>query len=203
MDQKTLPSTYDYRQYDRIWQRVSPNLNPYPGAAAPAMEPVPGVPSTPPSSSEGTLPGAVENPCCMGSAAMEMLEVLKGFIEEELEDRSYYLAFARQAPSWARQALRDTAAVEAAHARRLMAVYYLITGECYHPALACGSICVGALCPALRNRYHEEACQGLNYIRAAEGTTDPCLTKLLTEFSQDEYRNADRMMELLERALRN
>ena len=27
---------YDYRQYDQIWQRVSPSLNPYPGMEAPA-----------------------------------------------------------------------------------------------------------------------------------------------------------------------
>ena len=199
MEQEKLPSTYDYRQYDRIWQRVAPTLNPYPGMrTAPAMAEEPASPDTP----ETELPGAEQNPCCMGTAAAEMLEVLKGFIEGELEDRRYYMSFARQAPSWARQVLWDTAADEGGHARRLMAVYYLITGECYRPALACGSICVGAFCPALRSRYHEEACGGLNYIRAAEGTTDPCLVKLLTELSQDEYRHADRMMELLERALR-
>ena len=28
------------------------------------------------------LPGAEENPCCMGTAAMEMLQVLTGFAEE-------------------------------------------------------------------------------------------------------------------------
>ncbi|WP_304635743.1 hypothetical protein [uncultured Oscillibacter sp.] len=25
------PEVYDFRQYDRIWQRVAPNLEPYPG----------------------------------------------------------------------------------------------------------------------------------------------------------------------------
>jgi len=28
------PEVYDFRQYDRIWQRVAPNLEPYPGMAA-------------------------------------------------------------------------------------------------------------------------------------------------------------------------
>ena len=34
MNQPTLHTSevYDFRQYDRIWQRVAPNLEPYPGA---------------------------------------------------------------------------------------------------------------------------------------------------------------------------
>ena len=46
----TAPSgVYDYRSYDRVWQRVDPSLNPYPevrgSAAAPArIAPAPPVP---------------------------------------------------------------------------------------------------------------------------------------------------------------
>ena len=39
------PEVYDYRQYDRIWQRVAPNLEPYPGfqgKTAPALAELPG-----------------------------------------------------------------------------------------------------------------------------------------------------------------
>lgn len=216
------PEIYDYRQYDRVWQRVAPNLEPYPGmrqspdsknssaeaapAAAPAnsttmMAPVSQQTSAAQTAQEGQLPGAAQNPCCMGSAAAEMLEVLTGFVEEELGDRRYYLALARQAPVWARQRLRDIAADEGGHARRLMAVHYLITGECYRPAVSCEHIYIGRWCPALRERYHAEACNGLNYARAAEGTTDPCLAELLNELSADEYRHAAELMEMLERAL--
>ena len=216
------PEIYDYRQYDRVWQRVAPNLEPYPGmrqspdsknssaeaapAAAPAnsttmMAPVSQQTSAAQTAQEGQLPGAAQNPCCMGSAAAEMLEVLTGFVEEELGDRRYYLALARQAPVWARQRLRDIAADEGGHARRLMAVHYLITGECYRPAGSCEHIYIGRWCPALRERYHAEACNGLNYARAAEGTTDPCLAELLNELSADEYRHATELMEMLERAL--
>ena len=130
------PEIYDYRQYDRVWQRVAPNLEPYPGmrqspdsknssaeaapAAAPAnsttmMAPVSQQTSAAQTAQEGQLPGAAQNPCCMGSAAAEMLEVLTGFVEEELGDRRYYLALARQAPVWARQRLRDIAADEGGH----------------------------------------------------------------------------------------
>lgn len=224
MQQTQAPDTYDFRQYDQIWQRVSPTLDPYPGMraeTAPAY-PTPIFPGTqtasgqtvspPPSASsaaalappapETSLPGAAANPCCMGSAALDMIEVLQGFIEGELADRRYYMAFAQQAPPWARQILRETGEDEGAHARRLLAVYYLITGQCYRPAVSYDRICIGPLCPALRMRYHEEACGGFNYARAAEGTTDPCLAKILNELSGEEYVHAERMTSLLERAMR-
>jgi rubrerythrin len=135
----------------------------------------------------------------MGSAAAEMLAVLTGFIEEELADQRYYQALACRAPSWARQRLRDIGAEEGAHAQRLMAIHYLITGECYHPDPRCDRIYIGSWCAALRQRYHEEACGGLNYERAAEGTTDPCLSRLLSDLSADEYRHADTILRILEK----
>ena len=201
MDQQVHTSEpYDYRQYDRVWQRVAPTLEPYPG-----MQPAEGVVPTAISQTrqESQLPGAVQNPCCMGSAASESLEVLSGFIEEELAERRFYLAFSRQAPSWARQQLRELGAEQGNHAQKLMAAYYLITGECYRPNVSCERIYIGRWCPTLRERYHVAACSGLNYARAAEGTTDPCLRELLNELSRAEYLAASRLMTLLERAIRN
>lgn len=197
------PEVYDFRRYDRVWQRVAPDLEPYPGvnaAAAPAPQPQ-AAPAGQLARQESQLPGAAQDPCCMGSAAAEMLEVLTGFIEEELADRRYFLIMSRQAPSWARQRLRDIAADEGAHARRLMAVYYLITGQCYRPAITGGTVSIGRWCPALRERYHIEACNGMNYARSVDGTTDPCLAKILNELSADEYRHAEELMAMLERAI--
>ena len=139
----------------------------------------------------------------MGSAAQESLEVLVGFIEEELTNQRQTLALGRQSPVWARQQLRELAAIDGAHARRLMAVYYLITGECYRPNVGCGRIAVGRWCPGLRERYHAAACGGLNYARAAEETTDPCLRRLMEELSGEEYRQADVLLAMLERSLRS
>ena len=207
------PQVYDYRQYDRVWQRVAPTLEPYPGmdqaapsapearAETPPAAPAPPPPESQPSPPESQLPGAQPNPCCMGTAAEEMLEVLTGFIEESLSDRQYFLAIARQGPVWARQRLRDIADDEAAHARRLLAAHYLITGQCYRPAVHHGPVCVGQWCAALRERYHLEACSGFNYARSADGTTDPCLSRLFNELSADEYRHADTILRLLERSL--
>ena len=190
------PEVYDFRQYDRIWQRVAPTLEPYPGMADGKMG------EEQLARQESSLPGAERDPCCMGSAAMEMLGVLTGFIEEELEDRRYYMALAQKAPAWAQQRLRSIAADEEGHARRLLAVYYLITGECFRPRVSCDRICVGGWCASLRERYHAEACGGLNYARAAEGTVDPCLRKLLEALSADEYRHASCLLQMLERSLR-
>lgn len=195
----TAGEPYDYRKYDRVWQRVAPSMSPWPADGMAAQ----GEPATAmcPVQSALSEPGAQADPCCMGSAAAEMLAVLAGFIEEELADRRHYLAFAQQAPSCVRQTMRRLAAEEGEHARKLMAAYYLITGRCYQPHVSCDRVYIGAYCPALRERYHAEACGGFNYLRAADGTTDPCLTELLTELSKDEYRHAATVMELLESAL--
>ena len=233
------PEVYDFRQYDRIWQRVAPNLEPYPGMAvsaqqtasvqqaasvraeaagmppvpAPAMPGVPAVPETPavpvPANSgltvrqESQLPGAEQNPCCMGTEAAEMLEVITGYIESALSDRRYLLALARQAPSWARRDLRDMAAELQGQARQLMTAHYLITGQRYRPSVSTERIYVGRWCPALRERYHAAACSGFNYARSAEDAMDPCLTKLFEEMSRQSYAHAETLMGLLQRSLQN
>ena len=201
------PEAYDYRQYDRIWQRVAPALEPYPnarGGAAEQAAPSQEAGLTPAQvRQESQLPGAEQNPCCMGSAAAEMREVLTGFLEEALSDRRHYLAMARQAPPWARQRLRDIAAGKMEHARHLLAIHYLVTGECYQPAVSCERIYVGRWCPALRERYHAEACNGLNYARAADGTTDPCLVRVLNTMSTEAYHWARELMAMLERGMQS
>ena len=201
------PGACEQRRYDRVWQRVAPILEPYPGyQPMPALADLPGqsAPAAPPASvPESQLPGAEQNPCCMGTEAAEMLEVLDGFIEEELTDRRSTLALARQAPVWARQRLRDIADGKLEHVRHLLAIHYLVTGECYQPAVNCERIYVGRWCPALRERYHAEACNGLNYARAADGTTDPCLARVLNGMSADAYRWARELMVMLERGIQS
>ena len=193
----------ELRRYDRVWQRVAPNLEPYPGyQAMPALADLPGqsTPSAPPTGGvpESQLPGAEQNPCCMGTAALESLEVLQGFIREELADRRTYLFLARRAPTAeARQVFRAIASDEGRHARRLLAAVYLITGERYCPAICYPPLRCDGYCAALRERYHEEACGGYNYRRASQETLDPCLQQLLLAFSQDEYRHANAMLCLL------
>ena len=194
-------AAYDYRHCARIWQRVDPTLDPYPdvraAAAMAADTPGDGL-SAAERNAELTLPGAQADPCCMGTAALESLEVLQGFIREELADRRTYLFLARRAPTAeARQVFRAIASDEGRHARRLLAAVYLITGERYCPAICYPPLRCDGYCAALRERYHEEVCGGFNYRRASQETLDPCLQQLLLAFSQDEYRHANAMLCLL------
>lgn len=194
-------AAYDYRRCARVWQRVDPTLDPYPdvraAAAMAADTPGDGL-SAAERNAELTLPGTQADPCCMGTAALESLEVLQGFIREELADRRTYLFLARRAPTAeARQVFRAIASDEGRHARRLLAAVYLITGERYCPAICYPPLRCDGYCAALRERYHEEVCGGFNYRRASQETLDPCLQQLLLAFSQDKYRHANAMLCLL------
>jgi len=194
-------AAYDYRRCARVWQRVDPTLDPYPdvrAAAAMAADTSGDGLSAAERNAELSLPGAQADPCCMGTAALESLEVLQGFIREELADRRTYLFLARRAPTAeARQMFRAIASDEGRHARRLLAAVYLITGERYCPAICYPPLRCDGYCAALRERYHEEVCGGFNYRRASQETLDPCLQQLLLAFSQDEYRHANAMLCLL------
>ena len=194
-------AAYDYRRCARVWQRVDPTLDPYPdvraAAAMAADTPGDGL-SAAERNAELTIPGAQADPCCMGTAALESLEVLQGFIREELADRRTYLFLARRAPTAeARQVFRAIASDEGMHARRLLAAVYLITGKRYCPTICYPPLRCDGYCAALRERYHEEVCGGFNYRRASQETLDPCLQQLLLAFSQDEYRHANAMLCLL------
>lgn len=194
-------AAYDYRRCARVWQRVDPTLDPYPdvrAAAAMAADTSGDGLSAAERNAELSLPGAQADPCCMGTVALESLEVLQGFIREELADRRTYLFLARRAPTAeARQVFRAIASDEGRHARRLLAAVYLITGERYCPAICYPPLRCDGYCAALRERYHEEVCGGYNYRRASQETLDPCLQQLLLAFSQDEYRHANAMLCLL------
>lgn len=224
------PSVLDLRRSAQVWQRVAPGMEPFPAAdtaAVPAMAPqtaaepmaaaqpaVSGQETAPAQAAisgagaspgmypaSANLPGAVMDPCCMGSAAADMLGVITGFVDECLTQCRQLNLLARQGPAWARQKLRQAAAEEEAHAKRLLAVYYLITGTCYHPPVCRPCPRQGGWCAALREQYHLAACTAFNYARAADGTTDPCLSRLFSELSQREYQSAEVLTALLERSL--
>lgn len=192
------PEVYDFRQHDRLWQRVGPGLEPYPAADGQSVQLADTGRTALP---ESRLPGAEPDPCCMGTVAAELLEVLEGYITEERTARQGYLALSRQAPAWARQTLRELAEDEGGHVRRLEAVCYLIDGRTYRPRAACLQPVREDWLTALRQCYHEEVCTAMNYARTADSTTDVCLSRLLNELSADEYRHADRLLALLERSL--
>lgn len=209
-----VSAAYDYRVYDQVWQRVSPGVDPYAGdslgenAAAPApvsAESAPAVAGVQPAQpapaqegGEGDLPGAERNPCCMGTEAQGSLAVLEGFIEEELAGCRCCLSLSKRVSNQsAARLLRRIAGEKQAAARELCAARFLITGQQYDPAITVEHRRWENLAQALRSCYHQEACGGFNYQRAAEEAVDPCLQKLFTRLGERAYRRAGEVMDLL------
>ena len=160
----------DPQRCDRIWQRVSPELDPYPEVRAACREPSrePRTENIPERTGAAAVPAAPEIPaepaesgCCLAGRAMGSIRLIQDFIEDELADRRAYLAYAACAPNVAaRRLLRQLAGEEGSHARRLMG--------------------------------------GLRYAQAAEATEDVCLREIWEELSAAEYRHARQLLSLLE-----
>lgn len=201
---------YDYRMYDRIWQRVSPELNPYPhiraeqeDTTAPPDAPEPILLTPLQEADPPQLPGASADPCCMGTQAKESLGVLTGYLEEELAERQCCLALSRCVKNPKAAALFRTFAAEKEEAvQQLKAACYLITGTCFSPTVAVNPTRFSCLQEALRFCYHQEVCGGFNYSRSADETTDPCLQKLFSALSAQAYRRGESILLLLGKLLR-
>ena len=186
-----LPTEADYRRYDRIWRKVSPELNPYPEvrAAQPelTMEPRP-------------RPG--EERDCMGAAARGELDAIRDFLRDELADAQTYRHLASLAPSpEGKRLMRRLAEEEAGHVRALQTSHFLITGGTYPVTVVLPPQPKLLWRDRLRERYHEETSGAARYARAAEETADVCLKKLVERLSADEYRHAESLRRLLERTL--
>ena len=189
------PCACDYEACREVWKRVAPGEEPYPMAdnANTQMSA---------QDSELTLPGAEADPCCMGSEASVSVEVLQGFLREELGDAQVYAYLASCTPRRElARAFRALSEDEKRHARDLAAAIYLITGKAYCPRVCVEQPDTCDLCALLRSLYHAEACAGYNYARAGEETLDLCLSKLFAAMSADEYRHAELLMKLLGRKM--
>ena len=125
---------YDYRVYDRVWQRVAPGTDPFSqepdtGMAVPETVPAPASQTAAPVPAQegggGNLPGAEPNPCCMGTEARESLEVLESFLQEEMaESRCCQALACRAGNREAARLLRQAASEKRAAARELCAAYF-------------------------------------------------------------------------------
>lgn len=127
MTEMKKPCACDYEACREVWKRVAPEEDPYPMAdnANTQMSA---------QDSELTLPGAEVDPCCMGSEASVSVEVLQGFLREELGDAQVYAYLASCTPRRElARAFRALSEDEKRHARDLAAAIYLITGKAYCP----------------------------------------------------------------------
>lgn len=192
-----LPTEADYRKYDRIWRRVSPELDPYPVVRAAQGKPLapPGPPAPP-------RPPAPENGECMGATAENEAEALREFLRDELADAQTYRYLARQAPTpEGRRLMQRLASDETGHAKALQTALFLLTGGTYPVTVVLPPQPRLLWRDRLRERYHEETRGGAAYARMAERMTDRCLKKLCERLSADEYRHAEQLERLLEKTL--
>lgn len=179
----------DLRTCDAVWQRVSPDLNPYPEVRAAAL--------------------TRERPCnAMGaereerqSAGSLTPEALSAAVEEELSARRAYLAHARCAGGTAGRALMQLASDSARHACRLRSLYFLLTGECYQPFSVCGQAEILTLCRFLRLRYRMAVETAAQFDSWADGMDDDCMASAMRTMADDKRCQAATLMDLLESRL--
>ena len=172
----------NYRQWDLVWQRVAPELNPYPEvrqAAAAARQAEPDIPDCPDAPAEG--------------------QTLRDLMQTEQESRRACQACARRAPTpQARRLLGEMARSKEARLRRLMSLYYVTTGQCFRLPVPVGQVEKLPWCQGLRRRYLEEMCLVRQYRQAAAETEDLCLREALCAFAASSRRFAAALLRLLE-----
>ncbi len=194
MEEKTapaLPDEEEYRRYDRIWRRVSPELNPYPEVRAPRP---PAAPPRPPRREDDGKPERPDGP--------PGAEALRELLRDELSAAQTCRYLARQAPSpEARRTMLRLAAEEAGHAKTLQALHFLLTGETYPVTVVLPPQARLPWRDRLRELWHAEADAASSYARAAERTRDASLRAAYERLSADERRHAETLQRLLEKAL--
>ena len=79
-------------------------------------------------SGELSLPGAEGDPCCMGTAAADSVEVLQGFLREELGDAQVYAYLAANLPR--RETARLFRALSEEEKQTLYALLKKLTRSC-------------------------------------------------------------------------
>lgn len=176
----------DLQRCDAVWQRVAPDLNPYPEVRAAALAPV--------------------TPCGAEAARQDREnaltpEGLAAAVEEELTARRAYLAHARCAGGAAGRALMQLASDSARHACRLRSLYFLLTGECYRPFSVCGQAEILSLCQFLRRRYQMALETAGLFDGWADGMEDSCMASVMHGMADDKRCQAAALMDLLESRL--
>ncbi|MDR0889116.1 MAG: hypothetical protein LBM28_00535 [Oscillospiraceae bacterium] len=114
-------------------------------------------------------------------------EALQSFIDDERVNSSTYIALARKAGRHA-SALRAMAVEESGHARRLAALYYLLTGREYLTR-AREMKMRRSFREELRLRYNEKLRSGQSYRQAAERWQEQ--EPLFHSLARDEQRHAE------------
>ena len=183
-----LPTEEDYRRYDRVWQRVSPALAPYPRVRAAGQS--------------GLRPPEPDAPAVRADDAQREAETVRRLLRDELAEEQIYRSLAPLAPSAeGRRLMNGLAAAEAAQVRTLRAVCFLLTGEAYGATVVLPPQPRLPWRDRLRGRYHAELESARAYERAAAETADVGRRELFADLAREEYRHAGQLRRLVEKLL--
>lgn len=161
----------DIRRCDEIWQRVRPDLDPYPAVRAERQ----------------------------AEEKLTTDKALKDLIRQAMNDRCYYIALSRKAGNRAvARCLASLAVDKGENMKKLKAAYFILTGDKYAPDTT-GLPEIFSFADGLRARYLGETRLALSYRQAAEGAGDAGLTGLLEDLAREAEANALCMWELLSR----
>ena len=188
----------DRETFQRVWRRVMPQDRP--GSPITLDDDVEAAVET---ASPVPLPAAVsptppQSPpvACLGPSSAGAVPALDQLLLLTAEAWQAYLAMGGRAS----QATLPTALAQAKRQqfRRLAAARFLISGEPYRlPEIKRPQ--AGALPLAIRERYQAEQQAALNFLTAAEATSDPCLTDLYRALARENQTHAGQLREWLER----
>ena len=175
MDQET-----DYRKYDRIWQRVAPELDPYPQARRAAEA----------EKRENT-------PARQGQKDNALKDILT---QERILYRIYLRCCRCTGDLFARRVMQKLAQEALHRARQMMSAYYILTGSC-PPKPPAGEEEKPAWCECLRQLYQREM-QGAERCRTAAGQEkESHLRECYEDLAREKGERAAELLSLLERSM--
>ena len=175
VDQET-----DYRKYDRVWQRVAPELDPYPQARRAAEA------------------GKREDvPARQDQRGDELEHILT-------QERILYHAYLRccrcAGDLYARRVMQKLAQEALRCARHLMSAYYILTGSC-PPKPSAGREEGLAWCEYLRYLYQKETKSAAHCRTAARQEKEPRLQEYYENLAREKEKRTAALLELLERSM--
>lgn len=135
---------------------------------------------------------------CFGRESRVWAGLLRRMIDGEGEDGRIYRALARRAMGNTARQLSLLARQEEAHARRLGAAYFILTGRRYRWAEQGAARPPVELMSGLREQLLQAGRESEAYRQAAGQTCDRCLSDLFRELAGQEAEQARVLRELLE-----
>ena len=211
MNETPTPSV-DSAAFQKVWRRVMPEDRhdcPFTvdTPTAPAATTVPAVAPPSPTSPPVPIP-AIQAPvqmpdraltmpqACLGEGSRTALPELEGLLAQTNDAARIYRALARRARG-TRGFLSSLAASKEGQVRRLAAARFLILGEAFvFPPTVFPRTATLPL--ALRERYQAEQRSALDFLSAAQRTTDPCLIQLYRDLADENQVHAGQIRERLE-----